>query len=241
MKIALIVLLTAGAFAQSRTVAITVDDLPYAGDLALASPAAVNAKLLAAFKRHNVPVTGFVIQKRVEDIGSAKGTAILKEWIRQGLDLGNHTYSHPNINLLSVEQIEEEILRGEAAFAPLMKEAGKKPLLFRFPYNPTGNTKAKHDAIATFLSRRGYKLATCTIDTSDYLFNNAYLLMLAKGDDASAEKLRRGYLAYSATEIDYYAGLNRKVLGYEPPEVKLLHDDLLNADVIEQILAIGGP
>jgi peptidoglycan/xylan/chitin deacetylase (PgdA/CDA1 family) len=91
LKIALIVLMAAGALAQSRTVAITVDDLPSAGDPKGASAQAVNAKLLAAFKRHNVPVTGFVIQKRVEDIGSVQGTTILKEWIKQGLDLGNHT------------------------------------------------------------------------------------------------------------------------------------------------------
>ncbi len=108
----------AGALAQSRTVAITVDDLPYAGDAAGASAAMINTKLLAAFSRHHVPVTGFVIQKLVEDIGPVQGTAILQKWIRQGLDLGNHTYSHPDTNQLSVEQIKEEIVRGEATFVP---------------------------------------------------------------------------------------------------------------------------
>ncbi|HEY1759866.1 MAG TPA: polysaccharide deacetylase family protein [Bryobacteraceae bacterium] len=217
---------------------ITVDDLPYAGDLAAASPIRVNRKLLAAFKRHHVPVTGFVIQKRVEDIGPAVGTAILKEWISQGFDLGNHTYSHPDTNDLSVEQIEEEIVRGEATFLPLMQRTGKAQRFFRFPYNHTGDTEAKHDAIAEFLAQRGYKLATCTIDTSDYIFNNAYLRMLAKKDDPSAKKLRVAYLAYTSAEIDYYAGLNRKVFGYEPPEVMLLHDNLLNAELIDQILAM---
>jgi peptidoglycan/xylan/chitin deacetylase (PgdA/CDA1 family) len=239
LKAALIILLSsAGAFAQSRTVAVTVDDLPYAGDLNKASPEMVNAKLLAAFKRHQVPVTGFVIQKRVEDIGLARGTEILGDWIKHGLDLGNHTYSHPDINQLSIEQIEEEIVKGEAAFAPLMKQAGKQPAFFRFPNNHTGDTREKHDAVAAFLTLRGYSVATCTIDTSDYLFNNAYLLMLAKGDDASARKLRQEYLAYTSAEIDYYVALNRKVLGYSPPEVMLLHDNLLNSEVIEQILAL---
>lgn len=225
-------------FAQSRTVAITVDDLPYAGDQAAASPTAVNAKLLAAFSGHHVPVTGFVIQKRVEEIGWAQGTAILRDWVRQGFDLGNHTYSHPDVNDLSIEQIEDEIVRGEAIFRPLMKEAGKPGLFLRFPFNHTGDTKAKHDVIAAFLAGRGYKVATCTIDTSDYEFNNAYLKMLAKGDEASAQKLRTEYLAYTSTEIDYYAGLNRKVLGYEPPEVMLLHDNRLNSELMEQILAL---
>jgi peptidoglycan/xylan/chitin deacetylase (PgdA/CDA1 family) len=102
-------------FAQGRTVAITVDDLPYASG-PLAPPGApepvfmaatVNARLLAAFRFHHVPVTGFVIQKRVESEES--GTRILKEWLSRGFDLGNHTYSHTDINDLALDRIEQEI------------------------------------------------------------------------------------------------------------------------------------
>jgi peptidoglycan/xylan/chitin deacetylase (PgdA/CDA1 family) len=226
------------ALAQERTVAITVDDLPFAGDGAAADISAFNLDLLAAFQAHHVPVTGFVIQKRVESLGLASGTRILKEWIARGFDLGNHTYSHPDINDLSAGQIEDEIVRGESTVAPLMLEAGKKLTLFRFPYNHTGDTQAKHDEIAAFLMQRGYRLATCTIDTSDYVFNDAYVQMLAKNDQAAAHQLRLDYLAYTSAEIDYYAALNKQVFGYEPPQVMLLHDNRLNADVIEQVLRL---
>jgi peptidoglycan/xylan/chitin deacetylase (PgdA/CDA1 family) len=229
-------LFSLAVFAQGRTVAITVDDLPYASGIQ-SSAEVVNRKLLAAFRAHHVPVTGFVIQKSVESLG-ATGTRILKEWIGRGFDLGNHTYSHPDINDLSVEQIEQEIVRGESALGPLMSEAGKKLAFFRFPMNHTGDTKEKHDAIAAFLSQRGYRLATCTIDNSDYLFNRAYVRMLANNDDVAARKLRLEYLAYTSAEIDYYAALNKQVFGYEPPQVMLLHDNQLNADVIEQVLTL---
>ena len=33
--------------------------------------------------------------------------------------------------------------------------------------------------VAKFLAGRGYRLATCTIDNSDYLFNATYVQMLA--------------------------------------------------------------
>jgi peptidoglycan/xylan/chitin deacetylase (PgdA/CDA1 family) len=224
------------ALAQERTVAITVDDLPFAGGGAAADISEFNLDLLAAFQAHHVPVTGFVIQKRVESLGLVSGTRILKEWITRGFDLGNHTHSHPDINNLSARQIEDEIVRGESTVAPLMLEAGKKLTFFRFPYNHTGDTQAKHDEIAAFLRLRGYQLATCTIDTSDYVFNNAYTQMLAQNDQAAAGKLRLDYLAYTSTEIDYYAALNKQVFGYEPPQVMLLHDNRLNADVIEQVL-----
>ena len=242
-----LVLLASACFAAlGQTVSITVDDLPYAGGILTppldpkVSSAAniVNRKLLAALQLHRVPVTGFVIEQRVESLGPANGTRILNDWIRRGFDLGNHTYSHPDINDLSPEQIEQEIVRGESTIGPLMNEAGKKLAYFRFPMNHTGDTKVKHDAIAAFLSQRGYRLATCTIDTSDYLFNDSYIRMLAKNDGVAAQKLRIEYLAYTKAEIDYYAALSKQVFGYEPPQVMLLHANRLNADVIEQVLRL---
>ena len=225
----------------SRTVAVTVDDLPYAStivDLPNYTTDAINARLLAAFARHHVPVTGLVVEKIAEKVGVSTSTRILKDWIEQGLDLGNHTYSHPDINKLSVEQIEDEIIRGETTFAPLMKAAGRHPEFFRFPQNHTGDTKEKHDAIAAFLAQRGYQVATCTIDNSDFLFNNAYVKMLVNNDTASAKRLRAEYLAYTSTEIDYYSALNKQVFGYEPAHVMLLHDSPLNSDTIDDILKI---
>jgi len=231
-----------GAFAQNRTVAITVDDLPYASAQEVSPSDAVvaqeiNRKILSALKRHHAPVTGFVIQKRVEELGVAAGTQILRKWTSGDFDLGNHTHSHPDVNQLSLAQIEEEVIRGETTIGPLMQQAGKKPGFFRFPMNHTGDTKEKHDQVATFLSQRGYRVATCTIDNSDYLFNNAYVRMLDQ-HDASARRLRLEYLSYTNAEIDYYAGLSKQIFGYEPPLVMLLHDNRLNADVIEQLLAL---
>jgi peptidoglycan/xylan/chitin deacetylase (PgdA/CDA1 family) len=232
--------------AQGRTVAITVDDLPYVGagfvpsngsDLPSVA-AASNARLLAAFRARHVPVTGFVIQTSVESLGSVPALRILRQWTAGGFDLGNHTYSHPDINELSSGQVEQEILRGESAIAPLMKESGKQLKYFRFPMNHTGGTKEQHGKAAAFLRDRGYRLATCTIDNSDYVFNRAYVRALAGNDAETAEKLRNEYLAYTGTEIDYYASLNKQVLGYEPPQVMLLHDNRLNGDVIEQVLAL---
>jgi peptidoglycan/xylan/chitin deacetylase (PgdA/CDA1 family) len=235
------------ALAQSKTVAITVDDLPYEWhdpnihklDVADAKQAAlVNQKILAGLARHKAPVTGFVNQLKVEQLGTEQGAAMLKPWTSGSFDLGNHLYAHKDANDLSVEQIEDEIVRGEATIAPLMKAAGKKLEFLRFPYNHTGDTKEKHDAVAAFIAKRGYRLAPCTIDNTDWEFTWAYVKMLAKHDDASVAKLRAAYLDYTSAEIDYYAALNKQVLGYEPPEIMLLHDNQLNADMIDEVLAL---
>jgi peptidoglycan/xylan/chitin deacetylase (PgdA/CDA1 family) len=238
--------MAASLLAQSRTVAFTVDDLPFVtanptrpmGPQDAKAAAAVNRKLLKSFARHRVPVTGFVVQKEAEDLGLVAGTNILLQWTRQGFDLGNHTYAHPDFDSLASNQFEDQIVRGEATFAPLMKAAGRKPEFFRFPFNHTGDTQEKHDAVATFLRERGYRLAPCTIETSDWMFNGAYVLMLARNDRAFAARLRADYLEFTSRQIDYFQKMNAQVLGYEPPEIMLIHDNQLNADVIEQLLAL---
>jgi hypothetical protein len=78
------------------------------------------------------------------------------------------------------------------------------------------------------LIQRGYTVATCTIDNSDRVFNEAYVHMLGGRDSEHAKRLVSEYLAYTKQEIGYYAALNMQVLGYEPPPVMLLHANRLN-------------
>jgi len=240
-----LLLLPCLAQTQVHTVAITVDDLPFASGLPRPlSPAdaqqasLVNRKILQAFSHHRIPATGFVIEQHVEQLGKPASVKMLEQWVRPGFDLGNHLYSHPDVNSLSVEQVEQEIMRGQSTIAPLLASISRKPEFLRFPYNHTGETQAKRDAIAAFMSARGYRLAPCTIDNSDYEFNAAYVLALQRRDRETAAKIRSAYLAYSASEIDWYTALDKKVFGYEPPHIMLLHDSPLNADAIEAIISL---
>jgi peptidoglycan/xylan/chitin deacetylase (PgdA/CDA1 family) len=231
--------------AQSRTAAITIDDLPFVigsdapkGPQDALAAIAANRKLLNALARHRVPVTGFVNEKKVELLGTQDGAGILRSWIEQGDDLANHTYEHPDFNGLSVERFEDEIVRGETTIVPLMQAAGRKVEFFRFPFNHTGDTEDKHSAIMEFLSQRGYRNAPCTIENSDYIFAAAYQRMAASHDRSSQARLRREYLAFTAAQIDYFSRMNAEVLGYEPPEIVLLHDNQLNADLMDRILSL---
>jgi peptidoglycan-N-acetylglucosamine deacetylase len=243
--LAVVVTVATQLSAQTHTVALTIDDLPFVTadstrpmlPVDAKAAAAANRTLLTALARHHVPVTGFVIQKNVEVLGIEAGEQILREWTTRGFDLGNHSYAHPDFNELSVAQMEDQIVRGEATFVPLMKAAERKPEFFRFPYNHTGDTKENHDAVAAFLAQRGYRLAPCTIETADWMFNAKYFLMRSRHDEAAAVRLRADYLAFTAAQIDYFSALNKQIFGYEPPHVMLIHDNQLNADLIEEILA----
>lgn len=198
---------------------------------------ATNRRLVSGLARAHIPVTGFVITQRVDEAGIT-GRRSLQLWLAAGFDLGSHSYSHPNLADVTTEQMEEDITRADGSLRPLLAANHRFLRFFRFPYNDTGDTQAKHDAVAAFLKERGYQVATCTIDTSDYEFAQAYARAVGLKDAATADRIRREYLRYSAAEIDYYAVLNVRVLGYEPPQVMLVHDSLLNADTISDVLAL---
>ena len=129
-------------------------------------------------------------------------------------------------------------MRGETTIRPLLEGVGREPRYMRFPYNHTGDTKEKHDAIAAFLAAHGYQMAPCTIDNSDYVFNQTYALALARRDTQTAAKLRTDYIAYTAAEIDWYTKLDRQVFGRDVTHIMLLHDSPLNAEMIEAVIAL---
>ncbi len=220
---------------QSRIVALTFDDLPAVGTQEPAEAESYNRAILNSLTKHRAPAIGFVNEERVVKL---KAREILDEWVRAGFDLGNHTFSHADINKLNVEQFQQEVIDGEPSFRAALSLAGTIPRYLRFPFNHTGDTAAKHDAVAAFLIRRGYKVAACTIDNEDYLFNEAYVKMLARNDIDSAAKLRADYLTYTATQIDYYSHLQEQVFGRPVAHVMLFHLNRLNAERMDQLLEI---
>lgn len=241
-RLLLAVLIAAGCLAadaaQNRTVAITFDDLPGAGALTAAEAEDANHRILTALKEYGVPSTGFVIDQRGQDLGPAAFGRILKAWLDGGHDLGNHTYSHQDFNDLSLAQFEEEVTRGESTIAKLLAERGRKLRYLRFPFNHTGDTPEKLSGAANLLRERGYDLATCTIENSDYEFARAYDLMLTRKANSDAARLREAYLKFTAAEIDYFTGLHRRIFGQETPHVMLLHVNRLNRDVTGSVLEL---
>src|SRR5690242_2735191 len=90
--------------AQQRSVAITFDDLPATAVAAVANDAAsleaLTRKLLTAVRAHDIPAVGFVNEGKLFVGGGdrARRIGLLTMWLDAGLELGNHTYSHRDLN-----------------------------------------------------------------------------------------------------------------------------------------------
>src|SRR5262249_25124032 len=143
---ALVVASSLSSLAQQRSVALTFDDLPVAGTAGPAEARSINASILDSLGRHHAPAVGFVIERRVQEIGNAEGRKLLGQWVERGYELGNHTFSHTISDDLTAEQFEYGIVAGEASFAAALGKVGKSARYLRFPQSHTGDTKEKHDA-----------------------------------------------------------------------------------------------
>jgi peptidoglycan/xylan/chitin deacetylase (PgdA/CDA1 family) len=233
--------IAAPARAAERTVALTFDDLPMvfpAGDeKPLAVAADVNQRILAVLKRHRAPATGFVNEGHIRALGPG-AERLLDGWNQGDFELANHGMSHADANTLDLPAIEREIVEGEATIGPLVRSAGRKLRFFRFPFNHLGETAEKQAGVLALLKKHGYQLAASTIDTSDYVFDKAFTKAVHAQDNAMQNKIKQAFLDHTETQIAYYAGLSRQVLGYEPPAIMLLHTFRINAETLDAQIAL---
>lgn len=104
----------------AKVVALTFDDGP---------DTEVTPKLLDLLDRHGVTATFFVVGKKAED-----HSEIIREILKRGHTLGNHSYHHdPFLMLRSRDNLQAEIARTQT----LLHTFGIHPLAFRPPVGIT--------------------------------------------------------------------------------------------------------
>ena len=104
--------------AKDKEVAITFDDGP---------DPTWTPKVLDVLKREHAHATFFIIGLEAE-----KYPDVLERVYRDGNEIGNHTFTHPDISSISTRYMKVEMNLTERLFAGKL---GVKPVLFRPPYS----------------------------------------------------------------------------------------------------------
>ena len=133
--------------------AITFDDGP---------SATVTPRIVATLEEYEVPATFFAVGWRFQGAGKrARAQAdVLRELVRKGYPIGNHTVNHDDLRRMTREQWRYQIDHNERM---LVRETGRRPYLFRAPYG------GLNDATRAYLADRGYTEVRWNIDSHDYL------------------------------------------------------------------------
>jgi len=223
-----------------REVAITFDDLPAPADSVVSDdPAALQAmtaRLLAELKEYQIPAIGFVNEDKLNRGEFAERVAILKMWVNAGFALGNHTYSHADIDSMPLAAYELNFLRGEMITEPLLRSKGMRERYFRYPYLDVGATPGAERAFKDFLTRQGYSVAPVTVDNEEYMFAAVYARAMAAGDTETADRVAASFVSYMNDIFDYFERFSDQTLGYEPRQVLLLHADELDTDTLGDLV-----
>ena len=118
-------------------------------------------RILDILKKENVKGTFLIIgEEALENIG------LLKRELREGHEIGNHTYTHPDISEVSLNRLEFEVKLTERLFE---SKLGVQPHYFRPPYDvdeePDTDDQAKP---IVRIQQDGYIVIGNKIDTNDW-------------------------------------------------------------------------
>ena len=223
----------------SRRMAVTFDDLPYVAVEQQDLPSAQRAtkEILRALQTRRVPAVAFVNEGKLLVLGEVDARiALLQQWVDAGMILGNHTHSHPDFNTLTIQQFQDEVMKGEVITRRLMQSRQPYQLYFRHPYTHTGDTQAKKEVIENFLAARGYKVTPHTIDSTDFIFNVVYVRALRNKDEAMAKRLREAYLSFTIAATEFAERISPEIFGREITQTLLLHANDITADCLDEML-----
>jgi peptidoglycan-N-acetylglucosamine deacetylase len=118
-------------------------------------------KILDILKRKNVKGTFMLIGEEAQE-----NVGLMQRLAREGNEIGNHTYTHPDISEISQRQVQLELNLTERLFA---SKLGIQPLYFRPPYDIDEEPDTDDQAAPAYrVQQMGYTIIGNKIDTDDW-------------------------------------------------------------------------
>ena len=238
----LIMFLSVSSFSiaqQGKYMSVTIDDMPYQhqGMFDGENQYKLVEKIIKQLQENDIPAVGFVNEGKLYNDGVLDSSKlnILKMWLNAGLELGNHTFSHTDVNNVTFEEYKEDIFKGEELTRALARESGSKYEYFRHPYMRSGETEERMLELRNFLKENNYKVAPVTIDNSEWLFAYAYNLAYKDNDENMMDKLGEDYIDYMMKKVKYWEEQSSKLFGRNIKQVLLIHANLLNAEYFDRL------
>lgn len=219
--ISFVFLLSITNISYAQNVAITMDN-PNTNPTPLLSAESRDKAILSTLMKNNLKIVLFAQGAQID---SPQGRALLTRWNSAGHVIGNHTYSHININDSNEAQYEQDTLKNEN----ILKSYSNFKKIFRFPFLKEGDTQEIRDGFRKFLNDHGYENGSVTIDASDWYISDRLEARLTQNPNADVTPYKKYYLQHIWSRAQYYDGLAKEVLGRSPNHTLLVHHNLLNA------------
>ncbi len=222
-----------------RYVAVTFDDLPMNTKYLEDGNQWIEQtqKIISTVKMYNIPAVGFVNEYKlyVKDALDSTRLKALQLWFDADLELGNHTFSHPDYHNTENEEFFADIIKGEKITKEILSQKNKKLEYFRHPYLHTGNSLEKKKALEDFLKEHNYIIAPVSIDNGEWIYARAYENAYNKNDIELMKQIGNEYVSYMIDKTIYFENQSIKLFVYEIKQILLVHANMLNADYFDEL------
>lgn len=141
-------LFIASGDSKQKKVALTFDDGP--DDV-------FTPQILDVLKDKDVKATFFIIGKRAEGYSE-----VMQRIVDECHLVGNHTWSHPDIMKMSLDDAKQEVLKTEKLLESYYKDSPDRIKVFRSPYGSIDPKRVE------FFGDIGYKIISWNVDSLDW-------------------------------------------------------------------------
>ncbi len=176
-------------------------------------PLLCTGRILDLLAESQQKATFFVIG---HNLGHSKLRDLAIRAVREGHDIGNHSYNHPNFSTISAQRAEMEIFKTHEIINDLVQEAGvdkaRQNLFFRFPYGNSGSIY-NYSACRKILASLDYRIAWWDLDTWDW-------------------RMEVGWFKKNSSKV--IASLKKA----KPRDVVLLHDRVKTSEHLPEMLTV---
>lgn len=220
--------------AAGTELAVTIDDLPATGLLPPGmTRLSIATQMIRALRKHAAPgVYGFTNGGQVRD--NPEFEKILRAWRQAGLLLGNHTFSHADLDEVGADEFVADIERNESLLAPLSPAGAAK--YFRYPFLHEGNTPEKRNAVRRWLTSRGYTVAQVTVDFEDWAWDKAYARCVAQKDERAIARMKDLFLEAAKISLAWSRELSARLFDRQVKHILLLHVGAFDALMLDELL-----
>jgi len=217
-------------------IAFTFDDIPAHGPLPPGvSRLDVVRAITRALSEAKVPAFGFL--NAGFGLGDPSAPLATAAWRKAGFPLGNHGYSHLNLDTVGADVFAADVIRNEA---PLADAAGPGAdwHWFRYPFLAEGRAPSTREAIRAMLYARGYRAAAVTMGFGDYLWNPPYAACATRQDAAGIAGLEASFLADARAAALAARARAKAQVGRDVPYVLLMHVGAFDARMLPRLIAL---
>ncbi|MGF1671720.1 MAG: polysaccharide deacetylase family protein [Balneolaceae bacterium] len=227
--------ISASAYAQQKSISITIDDVPNTTNYQKDN---ISPVLLHVLDSLNVPFTLFINEGRIQKNGFTDiNKELLKKWIAHGQALiGNHTYGHSRYSEVGFDNFVKDIEQGELLTRQYASMYNKEVRYFRFPFNDLGKDSTQHLQIRAYLKSRDYVIAPFTIESSDWMFNDVYQYYLDNEEPEKAKAIGEHYVNKTIELVKFYETLSETIYNRPIKQIYLCHDNAINAVYLADII-----